>query len=76
MLHYLSMVPLLAHHQMLCYCSLTKPDSQTKNKDLALQDYSIVFVDKLECARWQKLVLDPQSLHFGLRLCNLILGHS
>ena len=46
------MVPLLAHHQMLCYCSLANPDSRTKNKGLASQDYSsivIVFVDKLEC---------------------------
>ena len=46
------MVPLLAHHQMLCYCSLANPDSRTKNKGLALQDYSsivIVFVDKLAC---------------------------
>ena len=34
------MVPLLAHHQMLCYCSLAKPDSRTKNKGLASQDYS------------------------------------
>ena len=49
---YPSMVPLLAHHQMLCYCSLAQPDSRTKDKGLALQDYSsivIVFVDKLEC---------------------------
>ena len=46
------MVPLLAHHQMLCYCSLANPDSRTKNKGLASQDYSsivIVFMDKLEC---------------------------
>ena len=46
------MVPLLAHHQMLCYCSLANPDSRTKNKGLATQDYGsivIVFVDKLEC---------------------------
>ena len=52
MLQYPSMVPLLAHHQVLCYCSLAKPDSRTKNKGLALQDYySIVFsIDKLECA--------------------------
>ena len=33
---YPSMVLLLAHHhQMLCYCSLAKPDSRTKNKGLA-----------------------------------------
>ena len=37
---YPSMVLLLANHQMLCYCSLAKSDSQTKNKGLALQDYS------------------------------------
>ena len=46
------MVLLLAHHQMLCYCSLANHDSRTKNKGLASQDYSsivIVFVDKLEC---------------------------
>ena len=35
------MVPLLAHHQMLCYCSLANQDSRTKNKDLALQDYIV-----------------------------------
>ena len=40
MLLYPSMVPLLVHHRVLCYCSLAKPDSQTKNKGLALQDYS------------------------------------
>ena len=50
MLHYPSMVPLLAHHQVLYYCSLAKSDSRTKNKGLASQNYSIVFVDKLECA--------------------------
>ena len=51
MLHYPSTIPLLAHHQVLCYCSLAKPDSQMKNKGLASQDCRIVFsVDKLECA--------------------------
>ena len=52
MLHYPSTAPLLAHHQVLCYCSLAKPDSRMKNKGLASQDYySIVFsIDKLECA--------------------------
>ena len=42
------MVPLLAHHQMLYYCSLANPDSRTKNKGLVSQDYGsiiIVFVD-------------------------------
>ena len=37
---------------VLCYCSLAQPDSRTKDKGLALEDYSsifIVFVDKLEC---------------------------
>ena len=41
------------HHQMLCYSSLAKPDCQTKDKGLALQDYIhvvIVFVDRLESA--------------------------
>ena len=38
MLHYPSMVPLLAHHQVLYYCSLAKPDSRTKNKGLASQN--------------------------------------
>ena len=76
MLLYPSIVPLLAHYQMLCYCSLAKPDSRMKNKGSASQDYSIVFVDKLECAWWQKLVLNPQSLRFGLCQCTSILSHS
>ena len=42
-----SMVPLLAHHQMLYYCSLAKADSQMKNKGLASQNYNVVFMDKL-----------------------------
>ena len=29
---YPNTVPLLAHHQMLCDCSLAKPDSQTKKQ--------------------------------------------
>ena len=29
---YPNMVPLLAHHQMLCDCSLAKPDSRTKKQ--------------------------------------------
>ena len=40
MLLYSSVVLLLPHHQMLCYCSLAKPDSWMKNKGLALQDCS------------------------------------
>ena len=42
MLLYPSMVLalLLAHHQVVSHCSLAKPDSQMKSKDLALQDYS------------------------------------
>ena len=40
-----SMVLLLAHHQVLCYCSLAKPDSPTK-VSLTSRDYGygIVFV--------------------------------
>ena len=41
------LVQLLAHHQVLCYCSLAKPDSQAKNKGLALQDLVIVFMTNL-----------------------------
>ena len=40
MLLYQSMVPLLAHHQMLCYCCIAKSGSRTKNKGQASQDYS------------------------------------
>ena len=40
MLPYPSIIPLLAHRQMFGYCSLAKPDSQTKNKSLASQDKS------------------------------------
>jgi len=48
MLLYPVMVLLLAYHQVLCYCSLAKPDSHTIRKNLVLQDYSyeIVYVDK------------------------------
>ena len=40
MLLYPSMVLLPAHYQMLRYCGLAKPDSHTKRKLLASQDYS------------------------------------
>ena len=30
----------LAHHKVLSYCTLAKPDSHTKSKSLALQDHS------------------------------------
>ena len=42
------LVLLLAHHQVLCYCSLAKPDSRTKSNSLASRDYcyEIVFVAK------------------------------
>ena len=71
MLPYPTMVSMLAHHQMLCYCSLAKPDSQTKNKGPASQDYiySILFVDKLEYAWWQKIVLDPHCLFTSVFVC-------
>ena len=40
-----SMVLLLAHYQVLCYCSLAKPDPHTKSKTLVSQDrYGIVFM--------------------------------
>ena len=42
------MVLLLAHHQLLCYCSLAQPEARKRSKSLFSQDYSyqIVFVDK------------------------------
>ena len=40
-----SMVLLLAHYQVLCYCSLAKPDPRTKSKTLISHDrYGIVFM--------------------------------
>ena len=83
MLLYPSVVLLLAHHQMLCFCSLAKPDSRTKNKGPASQNYSIVFVKKTwTClmaeisaqssvsSLWSLSVhLDPRSL---LGLTNLV----
>ena len=40
-----SMVLLLAHYQVLCYCSLAKPDPQNRSKTLVSQDrYGIVFM--------------------------------
>jgi len=43
-----TIVLLLAHHQVLCYCSLAKPDSRIKSNSVALQEYchGIVFVAK------------------------------
>ena len=61
MLHYPSTVPLLAHHQVLCYCSLAVIvvlQSQTLERRTrvwlrkTIYIYSIVFrVDELECAK-------------------------
>ena len=70
MLLHPSMVLLLAHHQVLCYCSFSKPDPCTKSKSLVLQDYSncygIIFVDKCVMAEISEsphsVQLDPQSL--------------
>ena len=40
-----SVVLLLAHYQVLCYCSLAKPDPQNRSKTLVSQDrYGIVFM--------------------------------
>ena len=51
-------------------------DSRTKNKGLASQDCSCSLRRQTWlCAWWQKLMLDPQSLCFGLCLCTSILGH-
>ena len=41
---------LLAHHQVLCYCSLAKPDSRTKNNSVALGDSTVV-----ELSSWTKM---------------------
>ena len=74
MLLYPSMVLLLAHHQMLCYCSLAKPDSHMKSKSLALQDYSYgsVFRDKNMMAE-----ISARSSVFSLwsSSCTLILSY-
>ena len=69
-----SVVLLLAHYQVLCYCSLAKPDPQNKSKTLVSQDrYGIVFM------HGQNVMADyysaqSQSFHFGLRLYILILS--
>ena len=42
MLLYPGMVRLLAYHQVLCYCSLAKPNCHSKSKNLASQDYTVV----------------------------------
>ena len=40
-----SVVLLLAHYEVLCYCSLTKPDPRPKSKTLVSHDrYGIVFM--------------------------------
>jgi len=40
-----SVVLLLAHYQVLCYCTLAKPDPRTKSKTLVSQNrYEIVFI--------------------------------
>ena len=69
-----SVVLLLAHYQVLCYCSLAKPDPQNKSKTLVSQDrYGIVFM------HGQNVMADisaqSQSFHFGLCLYILILSH-
>jgi len=69
-----SVVLLLAHYQVLCYCSLAKPDPQNISKTLVSQDrYGIVFM------HGQNVMADisaqSQSFHFGLRLYILILSH-
>ena len=71
------MVPLLAHHQVICYHSHAKPDSRMKIKSLVLQDYSYgnAFMDKNVMAEILVL-LNLQSLHFNSRLCTSIFGHS
>ena len=64
----------MSKYQVLCYCSLAKPDPCTKSKTLVSQDrYGIVFM------HGQNVMADistrSQSFHFDLRLCILILGH-
>ena len=69
------MVLLLAHHQLLCYCSLAQPEAHKRSKSLFSQDYSyqIVLWTKIW---WQKLVLNllwSSSVHsiLGLSLTTL-----
>ena len=73
LLLYPSVVLLLAHYQVLCYCSLTKPDPCKarplyKCKSLVSQDYSywVVFVDKDVTA---EIGAQSQLLHFALHVC-------
>ena len=63
------LVLLLANHQVLCYCSLAKPDSHAKSNSLASWDYchGIVFVARMRAKI--NVVLDPQSLCFNLHPC-------
>ena len=74
MLLYPSIVLLLPHHQVLCYCSLAKPDPRTKCKSLVSQDFSywVVFVDKNVMA---EISTQSRSLHFALHVCISILGY-
>ena len=62
MLLYLSMVLvlLLAHHQVLCYCSLVKPDSHRK-ATVWLCETIVMELSSWSKMWWQELVLDPQS---------------
>ena len=71
MLLYPSIVLLLAHHQMLSYCSLANPDSHEKQVSDFVRCWLWNFVDKMW---WQKLVLDPWSLQFDPCLCIRILA--
>ena len=65
--HASSVVPLLAHHQMLCYCSLAKLDSRTKNKGPASQNLNVLD-DRISACSILSLFalvfvhLDPRSL--------------
>ena len=67
---YPSMVLLLAHHQLLCYCSLAQPEPRKRSKSLVSQDYSygIVFVDKNVM---QKLVLNLSFYFASIFICAL-----
>ena len=62
-----SMVPLLAHHQMLCDCNLAKPDSRTKKKGLASQDcgYSVCRLT------WMCLMAEISAWSSVSSLCSL-----
>ena len=58
----------MSKYQVLCYCSLAKPDPHTKSKTLVSQDrYGIVFMHGQNViadisAQFQPVHLDPRSL--------------